>query len=846
MSFRQVYYTSCETGLRGGKGFQVNAATEDVSPAVLQQVERLGLYVPPVSAPSRPTPEEVEGFPVSLLFQHVGGGTAVLAQAKYVGRDYSGRYGNFFTHSLVTDAPEFDIAGQGLLPVALWRSEDWVGAESATTSLAPLERPSKGETVSPLLVEEFLREAGRLERLPAFLTAVEGALATGRRVVIVDDTDSVALWIAAAAYVLPSHLGLKLTFNTYVKNPYQTDFLIVGTTADSDFAFASHEVEHQYYVFDFHGGRFTPVPEPSPFALKVAAAYGEGWEPSGFRRFADFMAPGLPLEELDTAFASYAQTAGLTLPGVDPAAVVRWCAARIASFSPEQMELLCELMWCEQPPRRELVAACGELYSAVQREPVHPSVAAMVETQYLAWLLRNVSDSAPDGLLEEAAAHLTAPTAPRLDVEELRPYWHEQLRAKRGARRLCAQLLIGDKLGFLDRGGESLRRAGEESVGPALADPAVQAALARLADSPAARDVIKGAGAYLRSRPDKYEAVMRLSRLTAEPWFFGPLEEFAFAEHAHWFYFCMVAGRAAVLLPGHPGARVDAFEHSLNVAGRLGHKPSDRYADAVFAVLWPNETPTTDEALGLLAVLRRGRLAAPEVCRRAAELVVFPGDQPPGYGQRELVEQLSSKPFYEVLGEYAVMLDAYQLAFSLKHAREGSAETVGEALSFLKLRAASLEEPVREKLSGMAAARLAYVKDASTHCVLLSRACREGDPATWLANYGEELKTSLTRRAAGQSRAVARLFEIWLATEQVTGEEPANTLLTTVLPQALKDWKERELEEVDCGLRDNLPALRRWISWREEFVQTRGLTGRIKQWFNQGRRGTAAGGNGHE
>lgn len=845
MSFQQVYYTSCETGLRGGKGFQVNAATDSVSPAVLQQVERLGLYVPPVSAPSRPTPEEIEGFPVSLLFQHLGDGAAVLAQAKYVGKDYSGRYGNFFTHTLVTDAPESDIVNRGVLPIELWRSENWASAGIAATSLAPLERPSKGEAISPTLVERFLREDGRLDRLPAFLTAVEGALSTGRRIVVVDDADSVALWIAAASYVLPSRMGLKLTFNTYVKNPYQTDFLIVGTTADSDFTFAPHEIEHQYYVFDFHGGRFTPVPDPSPFALKVTAAYREGWDPSGFRRFADYISPGLPLEELNTAFASYAQTAGIPVPGVDSAAVVRWCVARIASFSPEQMELLCDLMWCDEP-LRELVAACAELYSEVQREAVHPSVALMVETQYLAWLLQNVSDAAPITLLEEAAARLTAPTAPQPEVEELRPYWHARLRVQRGARYLCAQLLIGDKLGFLDRGGEPLRRAGEESVGPELADPAVQAALARLADSPAARDVMKGAGAYLRSRKDKYEAVMSVSRLMAEPWFFGPLEEFAFAEQAHWFYFCMVAARASVLLPWQPDARVEAFEHCLKVAGRLGHKPSDVYADGIFAVLWANNAPTVEEALELLAVMRRWHLVVPEVCRSAAELVIFPGDQPPARGQRDLVEWLSSKPFYDTLGEYAVMLDAYHLALNLKHAREGSAETVDETLIFLQRRPSLLKQPVREKLSVMAAARLAYVKDANTHCVLLSRACREGDGATWLTNYGEELKSSLTRRAAGQSRAVARLFEIWLDTEKVTGREPANTLLTTVLPQALKDWKERELEDVDRGLEGNQPALRRWVSWREEFVQTRGLTGRIKQWFNQGRRGTTAGGSGHE
>ena len=58
------------------------------------------------------------------------------------------------------------------------------------------------------------------------------------RIVIVDDSESIALWIASASYALPPHLAWRLSFNTYDKNPYQTDVLIAGTTLDSDFAFS--------------------------------------------------------------------------------------------------------------------------------------------------------------------------------------------------------------------------------------------------------------------------------------------------------------------------------------------------------------------------------------------------------------------------------------------------------------------------------------------------------------------------------------------------------------------------------------------------------------------------------
>ena len=61
------------------------------------------------------------------------------------------------------------------------------------------------------------------------------------------------------------------------------------------------------------------------------------------------------------------------------------------------------------------------------------------------------------GLWKYVRAAATKPTAPRPYVEELRPYWHERLRGQSGARRLCAQLLIGDRLGFLDRLGFGFR-----------------------------------------------------------------------------------------------------------------------------------------------------------------------------------------------------------------------------------------------------------------------------------------------------------------------------------------------------------------------------------------------------
>ena len=181
MPFKQTYYTSCENGLRGGKGFQINAASEGIEASALQEIERLGLYVPPVSAPSRPTPEEIQKFPISLLFQRLNDGAAIMAQARYIGCDYSGRYGNYFTHSLVSNDPERDLKEYGVLPIELWGAHSWSTAESKTTSLPLLSNLQTAGIVHHDSLIDFLNADRGMQILPGFLTAVEGALSTGRR-----------------------------------------------------------------------------------------------------------------------------------------------------------------------------------------------------------------------------------------------------------------------------------------------------------------------------------------------------------------------------------------------------------------------------------------------------------------------------------------------------------------------------------------------------------------------------------------------------------------------------------------------------------------------------------------
>lgn len=328
MSLNQVYYTSSTIGLEGGAGFRIHAATPGVPADVLRQVEKLCVYVPPRNAPIDPTAEDLERFPLSLQFKALPGGIFVFGQAKYKGTDYSGRSGNYFVHLVTTSRPGQDVRCKR--NIELWRSPVWANSEIATTELPALDQVTPGHSVSPDHVDAFLRVAGGAEHLEAFLGAVLLALRERRRILIVaEESDQVAGWVAVALYALPRSLADPVSFNTYVSNPQNTDHLIVGATADCDFGFSPHEMQGQFSVFDFVGGRFSPPPVPSHYASAVARLVRDGLASvAEFGAFADSLPTPITLEELDLAAQFFALRKTGSIAGIDPGPMLAWAEGR--------------------------------------------------------------------------------------------------------------------------------------------------------------------------------------------------------------------------------------------------------------------------------------------------------------------------------------------------------------------------------------------------------------------------------------------------------------------------------------------------------------------------------------
>ena len=158
MAFQQLYYTSCEHGLGGYGGYQFNAVTPGVSPAVLREVEERTVYQPPRWLAGQDA-DEPEAYPVAFSYGiSEATGAAITAHVVFAGTDYSGRPGNYFAHALVTSAPDRDFGA--LLPAELWGSPLWQSGPVAGTELPELAPPLPPGVIDRPGAQAFLEARG--------------------------------------------------------------------------------------------------------------------------------------------------------------------------------------------------------------------------------------------------------------------------------------------------------------------------------------------------------------------------------------------------------------------------------------------------------------------------------------------------------------------------------------------------------------------------------------------------------------------------------------------------------------------------------------------------------------
>ncbi|MBC6460749.1 GTPase-associated protein 1-related protein [Actinomadura sp. HBU206391] len=232
MAFQQLYYTSCERGLSGFAGFQFNAVTPGISPAVMAEVEQLTVYEPPLHLTAGSGRYEHSDYPVNLLHARIEGtGSIIIARVAFVGEDFSQRWGNYFAHTLMTHDPHSDLANR--LPIELWEAPFWRSKPHDEPELPLLPGPPQRGHLSRLSVTDFMGSQPHLHLLPLLLSAAQEAISGGPHSVLLvgPDSTTIAHWIGALSYLLGDGLARRMTFSTYHRNPDYCPTHIVGAVA---------------------------------------------------------------------------------------------------------------------------------------------------------------------------------------------------------------------------------------------------------------------------------------------------------------------------------------------------------------------------------------------------------------------------------------------------------------------------------------------------------------------------------------------------------------------------------------------------------------------------------------
>lgn len=251
MAIRQQYYTSCQKPEKSG--FQVKAESPGISNDTRQLLRQLIGYEIPYQA----DPSAIDTHPVAFRY-FVKDNQAFLISSQSCGKDEFVRDGNFFAHSAIGTPQEISHLAA---PIFYWKSPFWVSGDPSDTSELPLVEEFDAEVTFDFdSVWSFLDKGNRREWFYKLLCAVVDYHQSKRKIIILDDNEAIAFWIACVSMAFPSRYLQFLSFATYHHDPYTAPFIITGTTADSNFRFTNDEY-YSYFVLNALHNRISEVPE---------------------------------------------------------------------------------------------------------------------------------------------------------------------------------------------------------------------------------------------------------------------------------------------------------------------------------------------------------------------------------------------------------------------------------------------------------------------------------------------------------------------------------------------------------------------------------------------------------
>lgn len=217
MKVKQLIYTSWKNGSSTKKGFMVYSQSEGLSADDVNLITRNMRYITLSSLPYSPTWEEIETlFPRNDAYFQLPSGSWCMAQSSYLGKDYSGRLGNYIIHAYIApqklDFDAINLIGSDVYRRSLTEAE--LEAESNPPALPEVELVCPDVSGDVALLKTFFN-GDRIAKLRYLVSAVLRAVKNNECVYLNDEKDNLPMWYKALNFCLPADILSKVTYATY-------------------------------------------------------------------------------------------------------------------------------------------------------------------------------------------------------------------------------------------------------------------------------------------------------------------------------------------------------------------------------------------------------------------------------------------------------------------------------------------------------------------------------------------------------------------------------------------------------------------------------------------------------
>lgn len=342
----QVIFTSCRRGINGvNDGQQIFSLDENFPIEDLSILQPLFSY----QAPSLPlgvlmTEDLVPSFPKSFSYRRIDNRYNLFLNT-YLGKDYmgpTGRFGNFLSHHIVL--PNIDCYPVEYYGSSAFRTQ--MTYEEVNNPDPPDNLPAISEfpagTITLDTVAAFIGEENRIELLKVMLACLLQYSNTNKRIVISDTQENIIKWIAALQYLLPLKCALHMSFSTYLYNPAEGDWRVIGVVEEGTL----FNLEMDAYIFDLVNNKMPEVQLNQHFSEFIELGYLISIE--SMRDFHKFVEVEFPLYE-----------------SVDESLYDVYAVWQIAHYGADEHKVEPALRFYSQHcPREQCVAFIEDLFAA--------------------------------------------------------------------------------------------------------------------------------------------------------------------------------------------------------------------------------------------------------------------------------------------------------------------------------------------------------------------------------------------------------------------------------------------------------------------------------------------------